>query len=270
MTPFRGKVTAVTFPQMKKKGEKIVWITAYDYFTAKALDRAGVDGILVGDSLGMVLYGHKDTLRMTVEIMLPHTEAVVRAVQTAMVVADMPFGSYQSSDSQAVGNAIRFLAEGGAAGVKLEGGVEMAERIRRIVESGIPVLGHIGLTPQSINKFGGYKVQGKTDAARNYLNESAEALQEAGCFSIVLEAVKSEVAEEITHRLTIPTVGIGAGSKTDGQIIVVNDILGMNDEFVPKFVRRYFNMMEKISEVAAQYAADVRSGSYPSESESYG
>ena len=255
---------------MKKKGKKIVWLTAYDYFTARALDDAGVDGILVGDSLGMVIYGKKDTLSVTLEMMLPHTEAVSRAVQYACVIGDMPFMSYQTSDADAIRNAGRFLAEGGAAGVKLEGGIEMAARIRLITEVGIPVMGHIGLTPQSINKFGGYKVQGKTDLAKNYLLESAEALQEAGCFGIVLEAMKSDSAERISKAIEIPTFGIGAGSLTDGQIIVTNDIIGASGEFVPKFVRRYFDLGAKLREVAGQFATDVRSGSYPTELESYG
>lgn len=249
-----------------------MWLTAYDFFTARAVDRAGVDGILVGDSLNMVIYGRKDTLSVTMDTMVRHTEAVCRGAQTACVIGDMPFMSYQSSDAEAISNAGRFLSEGGAAGVKLEGGIEMAARIKRITEVGIPVMGHIGLTPQSINKFGGYKVQGKTDPAKSYLLESAEALQEAGCFSIVLEAMKNDVAEKITATLQIPTIGIGAGKVTDGQIIVINDIMGMGDadELLPKFVRRYFDMGDKLREVASQFASDVRRGDYPSDTESYG
>ncbi len=270
MTHSRSRLTAATFPQMKKKGEKIVWVTAYDFYTARALDSAGIDGLLVGDSLNMVVYGHKDTLSVSMETMIRHAEAVSRGAQTAMVVGDMPFGSYQASDADAVRNASRFLAEAGVSGVKLEGGIEMAARIKRITEVGIPVFGHLGLTPQSINKFGGYKVQGKTDAGKNYLLESAQALEEAGCFSIVLEAMKSDIAAKISESLTIPTIGIGAGKGTDGQIIVINDIMGINDDFVPKFVRQYFNMGEKLREVGAKFADDVRSGKYPNESESYG
>jgi 3-methyl-2-oxobutanoate hydroxymethyltransferase len=270
MAEAREKITTGSFTQMKKKGKKIVWLTAYDYFTARALDDAGVDGILVGDSLGMVIYGKKDTLSVTMEMMLPHTEAVSRAAQYACVIGDMPFMSYQTSDADAIRNAGRFLAEGGAAGVKLEGGIEMATRIRLITEVGIPVMGHIGLTPQSINKFGGYKVQGKSDRAKNYLLESAEALQEAGCFGMVLEAMKSDIAEKISKTIEIPTFGIGAGNQTDGQIIVTNDIIGASGDFAPKFVRRYFDLGAKLREVAGQFAADVRSGSYPAESESYG
>lgn len=270
MTTAKNKITAASFGPMKKKGEKIVWITSYDYYTARALDAAGVDGLLVGDTLNMVVYGHKDTLSATMETMLRHTEAVSRAAQTAMVVGDMPFGSYQTSDADAVRNAMRFLAEGGAAGIKLEGGIEMAPRIRRITEAGIPVFGHIGLTPQSINKFGGYRVQGKTDVGKNYLLESAQALEEAGCFSVVLEAMKNDIARKITESLTIPTIGIGAGKDTDGQIIVINDIMGVGEDFMPKFVRQYFNYQAKLREVGAKFAADVRSGSYPNDAESYG
>jgi 3-methyl-2-oxobutanoate hydroxymethyltransferase len=270
MTDKREKITTLSFTQMKKKGKKSVWLTAYDYYTARAIDDAGIDGILVGDSMGMVVYGKSDTLSMTMEIMLPHTEAVSRAVQYACVIGDMPFMSYQTSDAEAVRNAGRFLAEAGAAGVKLEGGIEMATRIRKITEIGIPVMGHIGLTPQSINKFGGYKVQGKTDHAKNYLLESALALQEAGCFGMVLEAIKSEIAQKISQSLEIPTFGIGAGNLTDGQIIVTNDIVGASGDFVPKFVRRYFDLGAKMREVATQFATDVRSGAYPNENESYG
>lgn len=270
MADTRDKVTALSFTQMKKKGKKIVWLTAYDYYTAQALDEAGVDGLLVGDSLGMVVYGKKDTLSVTMEMMLLHTEAVSRAVHHAFVVGDMPFMSYQTSDAEAIRNAGRFLAKAGAGGVKLEGGIEMAARIRRITEIGIPVMGHIGLTPQSINKFGGYKVQGKTDQGKNYLLESALALQEAGCFGMVLEAIKSDIAQKISQSLEIPTFGIGAGNLTNGQIIVTNDIVGAGGDFQPKFVRRYFDLGAKLREVASQFAADVRSGNYPNDSESYG
>lgn len=266
----KKQLTAKSYGKMKKKGEKIVWLTAYDYYTAKVVDNAGVDGILVGDSMAMVVYGHKNTLAIDMDTMVRHTEAVSRAVTNAMVVGDMPFGSYQTSDADAIGNAARFLKEGGAAGVKIEGGVEMAPRIKRVVECGIPVMGHIGLTPQSVNRFGGYRVQGKTETAKSYLLESAQALQEAGCFSIVLEAMKSDIAEKITKEMKLPTIGIGAGNKTDGQIIVINDILGLNDEILPKFVRRYSDMMIKIADAASRYSDDVRSGNYPSEEESYG
>lgn len=270
MAHAQTRMTATSYASMKKKGEKIVWLTAYDYYTARALDRAGVDGILVGDSINMVLYGRKDTLSVTMDMMINHAGAVADAVQHAFVVGDMPFGSYQSSESQAVANACRFLSEAGTGGVKLEGGIEMAPTIRKITQCGIPVMGHIGLTPQSINKFGGYKVQGKTDAGKNYLLESAHALEEAGCFSIVLEAMKNEIASTISKALTIPTIGIGAGVDCDGQIMVVNDILGINEDFVPKFVRQYANIGQLVQDAAAKFTSDVRRGNYPSESESYG
>ncbi len=266
------KTDKVTVPGLIKKkadGEKIVFLTAYDYFTAKQLDAAGVDGLLVGDSLNMVVYGHENTLSLPLDQILYHTEAVSRGARRAMVVGDMPFMSYQPSLEEAVRNAGRFLKEAGAHAVKLEGGIEMIDVVMRIVESGIPVMGHIGLTPQSIFKFGGYRVQGKEETERNYLFESAEALQEAGCFSIVLEAVKSNIAEEITKRIDVPTIGIGAGPACDGQIMVINDLMGMDEDFYAKFVRRYFNLGQKIREVGEQYAKDVRSGDYPSKDESY-
>ncbi|MCK4856586.1 MAG: 3-methyl-2-oxobutanoate hydroxymethyltransferase [candidate division Zixibacteria bacterium] len=270
MSQRRIKITPPLLRQMKRKSEKIVFLTAYDYFTARALDRAGIEGILVGDTLNMVFYGRENTLSATMEQMIGHTDAVSRAVSRALVVGDMPFLSYQVSLPEAIANAGRFLKEGGAAAVKLEGGMEMASLIRRLVEVGIPVMGHIGLTPQSINKFGGHKVQGKTEASRNYLAESAEALEEAGCFAIVLEAVKNDIAAKITATLKIPTIGIGAGPATDGQIMVINDIMGMDEEFYAKFVRRYFNLGEKLREVASQFSNDVKRGDYPRDSESYG
>jgi 3-methyl-2-oxobutanoate hydroxymethyltransferase len=270
MTHTRSKITATSFGQMKKKGEKIVWLTSYDFFTARALDRAGVDGLLVGDTVNMVLYGKSDTLTATMDMMLRHTEAVSRGAQNALVIGDMPFGSYQTSDAEAVANACRFLSEGRAGGVKLEGGIEMAGRIKRITECGIPVFGHIGLTPQSINKFGGYKVQGKTDIGKNYLLESALALEEAGCFSIVLEAVKNDIAQKLTETLKIPTIGIGASAATDGQIMVINDLIGMSDDFMPKFVRQYLKQGELIQDAASRFIDDVRKGKYPAEGESYG
>ncbi|MBD3218796.1 MAG: 3-methyl-2-oxobutanoate hydroxymethyltransferase [candidate division Zixibacteria bacterium] len=263
------KVTAPKLVKKKGDGEKIVFLTAYDYFTAKQLDAAGVDGLLVGDSLNMVVYGHENTLSLPLDQILYHTEAVSRAAKRALVVGDMPFMSYQASLSEAVWNAGRFLKEAGAHAVKLEGGIEMIDVVMRIVESGIPVMGHIGLTPQSIFKFGGYRVQGKEATEKNYLFESAEALQEAGCFAVVLEAVKSKIAEEITGRIDIPTIGIGAGPGCDGQIMVINDLMGMDEDFYAKFVRRYFNLGQKIREVGEKYADDVRSGDYPSKDESY-
>jgi 3-methyl-2-oxobutanoate hydroxymethyltransferase len=266
------KNNRVTIPSLLKKkdsGEKIVFLTAYDYFTAKYLDSAGIDGILVGDSLNMVVYGHENTLSLPLEQILYHTEAVARGASHAMIVGDMPFLTYQASVSEAVTNAGRFLKEARAHAVKLEGGIEMEDTVTRIVEAGIPVMGHIGLTPQSIFKFGGYKVRGRQEAEQNYLIESAQALQEAGCFALVLEAIKKELAAKITEISHIPTIGIGAGSQCDGQIMVINDILGMDDDFHAKFVRRYFNLGETIRKVAHKFVDDVKSGNYPSEEESY-
>jgi 3-methyl-2-oxobutanoate hydroxymethyltransferase len=256
---------------LKKKtaGERQTWLTAYDFFTARCLDSAGVDGLLVGDSLNMVLYGKSDTLSLTLEQSLYHTEAVVRGVSRAVVIGDMPFLTYQQSISTAVENAGRYLKEAGAQGVKLEGGIEMADTIKRIVEVGIPVMGHIGLTPQSIHRFGGYRVQGKEDVSREYLMKSAVALEKAGCFAIVLEAMKPDIASDITSRISIPTIGIGAGPDVDGQIAVINDIIGLDDEFEARFVRKYFDLASKIREVGKAFTEDVRSGDYPSKDETY-
>ena len=253
----------------KKDSIKQVWLTAYDFYTARYLDDAGVDGLLVGDSLNMVIYGHENTLSLGLEQSLLHTEAVVRGSKKAIVIGDMPFLTYQQSISIAVENAGRYLKEAQASGVKLEGGIEMAPTIKRITECGIPLMGHIGLTPQSINKFGGYRVQGKAAGSNSYLMESAEALQDAGCFAIVLEAMKPDIAAEITGKLAIPTIGIGAGPDVDGQIMVINDIIGSDDQFEAKFVRKYFDLASKLREVGKKFVDDVRSGDYPSEEETY-
>ena len=255
----------------KKKGrhERIAVLTAYDYFTARFLDRAGVDALLVGDSVGMVLYGERGTQGMTMPIMLAHTRAVARAAERALVIADMPFMSYQPSRERAIGNAGRFIGEAGAEAVKLEGGLEMAATVRAITESGIPVMGHIGMTPQSIHRFGGARVQGRSDRSHNYLVESAAALEEAGAFAVVLELVRSETAALISRSLTIPTIGIGAGRECDGQVLVINDILGLYDRFKPKFVRRYAELAPEIEEAARRFVDDVRSGDFPSEEESF-
>lgn len=264
-----NKVTTVDLLKKKKAGEKIIFLTAYDYFTAQYLDQAGVDGLLVGDSVNMVIYGHETTHSLPMDQIIYHTEAVSRGSSHALVVGDMPFMSYQTSPAEAAHNAGRFIKEARAQAVKLEGGIEMEETVMHLVDGGIPVMGHIGLTPQSIFKFGGYKVQGKKDAEKAYLIESALALEESGCFAIVLEAIKAELAAEITAKLAIPTIGIGAGPGCDGQIMVINDILGMDDQFDAKFVRRYFNLSDTIKEVAKKFVEDVKSGNYPSEKESY-
>jgi 3-methyl-2-oxobutanoate hydroxymethyltransferase len=265
----KEKITVKTFQKMKEKGEKIAVLTAYDYFTARILDEIGIDSILVGDSANMVFYGAKTTLSITLEQMLYHTQAVSRAVERALVIGDMPFLSYQTSISQAILNAGRFLKEGGAAGVKIEGGKEMAETISRLIEVGIPVMGHIGMTPQSIGKLGGYSVQGKEEKKAQYLLESAKVLEDAGCFSIVLECIPKELAKKITASLKIPTIGIGAGPDCDGQVLVINDILGLFEEFKPKFVRRYAEMGKEIRKACKSFIDDVKAKEYPSDEESY-
>jgi len=263
------KINIRSFVKRKGQGEKLAVLTAYDYFTAKYLDRAGIDALLVGDSAGMVIHGMKSTLPISMEVMLAHTLAVSNAARRALVIADMPFLSYQPSTEIAIINAGRFLKEAGAEAVKLEGGVEMAPTVKRIAECGIPVMGHIGLTPQSIHAFGGHKVQGRKEQSKHYLIESAHALEEAGAFSIVLELIQSATASEITRSIGIPTIGIGAGGECDGQVLVINDILGLYDEFRPKFVRRYADLAPVIEKAAGDYIKDVKSGDYPSEDESF-
>jgi len=262
-------VTVKTFLKMKQRGEKIAVLTAYDFFTAKILDEIGIDSILVGDSANMVFYGAKDTLSISMDQMIYHTRAVSSAVKRALVIGDMPFLSYQTSVSDAVLNAGRFLKEGGAQGVKIEGGLEMKDTVKRLIEVGIPVMGHIGMTPQSIEKFGGYSVQGKDEKKAEYLLESAKALEDAGCFSIVLECIPRELAKKITSSLKIPTIGIGAGLDCDGQVLVVNDILGLYEEFKPKFVRRYAELGKEMRKACKNFVDDVKAKKYPSEEESY-
>ena len=263
------KITVKSFIKFKERGEKIAILTAYDFFTARILDQIGIDSILVGDSVNMVFYGSPNTLSITMDQMVYHTQAVTSATKRALVIADMPFLSYQANTSEAISNAGRFLKEGGAGAVKIEGGLEMAETMRRIIEVGIPVMGHIGLTPQSINKFGGYVVRGKSEEERKYLIESAKALEEIGCFSVLLESMPKKLAEEITTSLRVPTIGIGAGAGCDGQVLVINDILGLFEDFQPKFVRRYAHLGKKIREACQSYLDDVKSGEFPSDKESY-
>jgi 3-methyl-2-oxobutanoate hydroxymethyltransferase len=267
----RDKITTHTIVRMKKRSEKIAVLTAYDFFTARLLDQAGIDILLVGDSAANVVHGFASTLPIGMDVMVSHTAAVARGRTRALVIADMPFMSYQPSIGTAVRNAGRFLAEGGAEAVKIEGGMEMVPTVRRLIECGIPVMGHLGLTPQSINRFGGPKVQGKTDKSRNYLIESAQALEEAGCFSIVLELMTSETAQEITASLkTMATIGIGAGPHCDGQVLVINDILGLSDPtFKPRFVRTYAELAPIISDAAKHFIGDVRKGDYPNDDESF-
>lgn len=264
------KQTAVTFLDHKQKGEKISMLTAYDYSTAKLVDQAGIDGILVGDSLGNVMLGYEDTLSVTVEDMIHHGAAVARGVKNALVVIDMPFLSYQTSVYDAVKNAGRLVKEGHAGAVKLEGGKEFAPQIRAITAASIPVMGHLGLTPQSIHTLGGYRVQGKTEAAAQKLLEDALAVEEAGAFALTLECVPAKLAQLITQKLSIPTIGIGAGVGCDGQVLVYQDMLGMFNDYTPKFVKRFAEVGEVMKNAFAEYNRQVKEGSYPDEAHSFG
>lgn len=264
-----GRITTADIREMKRRGEKIVMMTAYDYPTARLVDEAGSDMILVGDTLGMVVLGYDSTLPVTMEEMIHHTRAAVRGAKHAMVVGDMPFMSYQTGWQDAMKNAARFLQETNCGAVKLEGGVRSAETVKHLVEAGIPVMGHIGLTPQSVNQIGGWKVQGKTPAAAVQLMHDAQALEQAGAFAIVLELVPAPLAQILTTRLTVPTIGIGAGVHCDGQVQVFHDLLGMYDGFSPKHARRYAEVGEIIRDAVSRYAADVRSGAFPTDKESF-
>jgi 3-methyl-2-oxobutanoate hydroxymethyltransferase len=255
---------------MKGRGAKIVMLTAYDYPSARLAEAADVDMLLVGDTLGMVVLGYDSTLPVTMEDMLHHTKAVVRGSERALVVADMPFMSYQTGIDDAMRNAGRFLQEAGAQAVKLEGGVHMAETVRRLVQVGIPVVGHIGLTPQSVNQVGGYKVQGKTPAAAERLIEDAVALQQAGAFAVVLETIPAPLGKAISERLRVPTIGIGAGAGCDGQVQVWHDLLALYTAFVPKHAKQYAQVGEMIERAIGEYVAEVRSGAFPTEKESFG
>ena len=265
----KEKMTVPKLVKMKAKGEKIACLTAYDFITASLLDAAGIDLILVGDSGAMVFAGHETTLPITVDQMVYHTQSVSRGVQKALLITDMPFLSFQITPEEAVRNAGRFLKEGGADGVKIEGGEHMVETFRKLVNVGIPVMGHLGLTPQSIHAFGGYKLQGKEEKQAAKLKKDAKAIEEAGAFAIVLEKIPSHVAKEITQSISIPTIGIGAGPHCDGQILVTHDMLGLFEEFKPKFVRRYADLAQTIRAAVENYARDVRENTYPSQEESY-
>ena len=261
----------LTIPDIRnrKNGTPIAEITAYDYPWAKAADTAGIDVVLVGDSLGMVVLGYPDTVSVTMDEMIHHTKAVVRGVEHALVITDMPFGSYNSSIPAAINNATRILNEGRADAVKLEGGVTMAPTVAAIVRAGIPVQGHIGLTPQTATSLGGFKVQGKNAQAARQLIEDARALEEAGCFSIVLEAIPAPIAEHITREIAIPTIGIGAGPSCDGQVLVIHDLVGMYDRFTPKFVKQYTKINEPVAAALAQYKAEVENRTFPTEVHSF-
>ena len=261
----------LTIPDIKnrKHGIPIAELTAYDYPWAKMMDAAGIDIVLVGDSLGMVVLGHPDTVSVTMEEMIHHTKAVVRGVERALVITDMPFGSYNSSIPAAIDNATRILKEGHADAVKLEGGVSMAATVAAIVNAGIPVQGHVGLTPQTATSLGGFKVQGKSAQAARQLIDDARALEEAGCFSIVLEAIPAPLAEHITKEIAIPTIGIGAGPGCDGQVLVIHDLVGLYDRFTPKFVKQYAKINEPIAAALAQYKAEVESRAFPTDAHSF-
>jgi 3-methyl-2-oxobutanoate hydroxymethyltransferase len=266
--PTRKKVTTTAFRQKKERGEPITMLTAYDYPTALAEDQAGIDSILVGDSLGMVVLGYQNTLPVTMEEMLHHARAVARGAKSALLIGDMPFMSYQASTEDAVRNAGRFLQEGGMEAVKLEGGRERADAVRAIVGAGIPVIGHLGLTPQSVNQLGGFRAQGKTAGAAKRLVEDAMLLEEAGCFSIVLESVPARLAQLISEKLSIPTIGIGAGVGCDGQVLVTHDLLGLFDRFTPKFVKKYADLHGEMQRAFVEYIADVEQRSFPAEEHS--
>ncbi len=263
------KNTVVTFQQAKDKGEKLTMLTAYDYSTAKLEDEAGVNSILVGDSLGNVVLGYEDTISVTMEDMIHHGAAVARGAKNALVIIDMPFMSYQTSVYDAVVNAGRLMKEGRADAVKLEGGVEVCPQIRAIVNAGIPVCAHVGLTPQSINAFGGFKVQGKSEAAAKKVLEDARAIEEAGAFAVVLEGIPKKLGDLISRELRIPTIGIGAGNGCDGQVLVYQDMLGMFSDFTPKFVKRYANLGEIMKDAFRSYIEEVGSGAFPSEEHEY-
>jgi 3-methyl-2-oxobutanoate hydroxymethyltransferase len=272
----KGKITVPDLLQRKSSvagfasnPKKITCLTAYDYPTARLLDEAGVDVLLVGDSLGMVVLGYESTLPVSIEEMLHHTRAVRRGTRRALVVADMPYGSYHSDTAESLRNAVRFVKEAGAEAVKVEGGERRLELIARLTEAEIPVMGHIGLTPQSINALGGYRVQGKTVDAAELLLRDARAVEAAGAFAVVLEAVPRELAAQITREVRIPTIGIGAGPECDGQVLVIHDLLGLTFGKTPKFARQYANIGQIISKAAREYCEDVRGGTFPSDAESY-
>jgi 3-methyl-2-oxobutanoate hydroxymethyltransferase len=265
----RQKMTIPALAGKKQQGDPITMLTAYDYSSALLVDKAGIDVILVGDSLGMVMMGLDSTNPVTMDVMLHHCRMVTRGAKSAFLVGDMPFMSFQVSVKEAVRNAGRFLQEGGMEAVKLEGGRAMTSRVRAITRVGIPVMGHIGLTPQSVSSLGGYKVQGKTAVAAHTLYQDALALQEAGCFSLVLEAVPAPVAAEISRRLDIPTIGIGAGAGCDGQVLVYHDLLGLFDKFQPKFVKQYANVGAQIVEALAQYRQEVADKTFPAEAHTF-
>lgn len=263
------KVTTHTLQEMKLAGEKISMLTGYDFSMARIIDAAGVDVILVGDSASNVMAGHETTLPITLDQMIYHASSVVRAVNRALIVVDLPFGSYQGNSKEALSSAIRIMKESGAHAVKMEGGTEIIESVKRILTAGIPVMGHLGLTPQSIYKFGTYVVRAREDEEAERLKQDARALEEAGCFAIVLEKIPAELATEVARTVQIPIIGIGAGSGVDGQVLVVHDMLGINNEFSPRFLRKYNNLYDQMMDSFQQYIKDVRSGDFPNQKEQY-
>jgi 3-methyl-2-oxobutanoate hydroxymethyltransferase len=263
------RVTTHTLQEMKSAGVKISMLTGYDYSMARIIDTAGIDVILVGDSASNVMAGHETTLPITLDEMIYHASSVVRAVERALVVVDMPFGSYQGNSREALSSAIRIMKQSGGHAIKLEGGREVIESVTRILTAGIPVMGHLGLTPQSIYKFGTYAVRAKEDEEAKRLLEDAKLLEEAGCFAIVLEKIPTELAAEVAKSLTIPIIGIGAGNGVDGQVLVVHDMLGINNEFNPRFLRKYHNLYEEMLGSFHRYIEDVKSGDFPNENEQY-
>jgi 3-methyl-2-oxobutanoate hydroxymethyltransferase len=263
------RITTKTLVDMKNRGEKISMLTAYDYTMAKIVDGAGIDVILVGDSASNVMAGHETTLPITLDQMIYHATSVIRAVERSLVVVDIPFGSYQSDPKEALRSAIRIMKESGGHAVKLEGGKEIKESVKRILNAGIPVMGHLGLTPQSIYKFGTYTVRAKEDADAEALKQDALLLEKAGCFAIVLEKVPAKLAQEVAQSLTIPVIGIGAGNAVDGQVLVTHDMLGMTHEFNPRFLRRYLDMYKEMTTAFKNYSTDVKSGDFPNDTEQY-
>lgn len=263
------KITTHTLQRMKANGEKISMLTAYDFSFAKIIDSANIDVILVGDSASNVMAGHETTVPITLEQMIYHASSVIRGINRCLVVVDLPFGSYQSNSEIALASAIRIMKETGAHAIKLEGGEEVMDSVKRIISAGIPVMGHLGLTPQSIYKFGTYNVRAKEEDEANKLRNDAKLLEEAGCFGIVLEKIPAQLAKEVSESLTIPTIGIGAGKFCDGQVLVMHDMLGINTEFKPRFLRQYLNLYEQVTQSVQQYITDIKSGDFPSDSESY-
>lgn len=264
-----SKVTTNTLQRMKQQGERISMLTAYDYSMARILDDAGIDVLLVGDSASNVMAGHETTLPITLDQMIYHAQSVVRAINRCLVVVDMPFGTYQGNSKEALSSAIRVMKETGAHAIKLEGGGEVIDSVKRIISAGVPVMGHLGLTPQSIYKFGTYVVRAKEEAEAEELVRNAHLLQEAGCFAIVLEKIPAALGKRVADELKIPIIGIGAGMHVDGQVLVMHDMLGINKEFSPRFLRRYLNLYEQIKGATEQYIADVKSRDFPNEQEQY-